>query len=109
MASEQIEDIMSAISDMGINIVDSDADVQEEADAETDDEVDVSAGTGSVSNPALEKKKETVDRTDAPVRLYLREMGAADLLSRAGDLAIAQRIRSKERRVGTACGSKGGY
>ena len=43
MSSEQIEDIMSAISDMGINIVESDEDVQEEADQETDDEVDVSA------------------------------------------------------------------
>ena len=47
MSSEQIEDIMSAISDMGINIVESDEDVQEEAEQETDEEVDVSAGTGS--------------------------------------------------------------
>ena len=69
MSSEQIEDIMSAISDMGINIVESDEDVQEEAEQEVDDEVDVSAGTGSVSNPAIEKKKETVDRTDDPVRM----------------------------------------
>ena len=50
MSSEQIEDIMSAISDMGINIVESDEDVQEEAEQEVDDEVDVSAGTGSVSS-----------------------------------------------------------
>ena len=72
MSSEQIEDIMSAISDMGINIVESDEDVQEEADQEPDDEVDVSAGTGSVSNPAIEKKKETVDRTDDPVRRHAK-------------------------------------
>ena len=91
MSSEQIEDIMSAISDMGINIVESDEDVQEEADQEPDDEVDVSAGTGSVSNPAIEKKKETVDRTDDPVRMYLREMGAVELLSREGEIAIAKR------------------
>ncbi|MBL9066600.1 MAG: RNA polymerase sigma factor RpoD [Sphingopyxis sp.] len=94
MSSEQIEDIMSAISDMGINIVESDEDVQEEADAEPDDEVDVSAGTGSVSNPAVEKKKEVVDRTDDPVRMYLREMGAVELLSREGEIAIAKRIEA---------------
>ncbi|WP_260582316.1 RNA polymerase sigma factor RpoD [Sphingopyxis sp. PET50] len=94
MSSEQIEDIMSAISDMGINIVESDEDVQEEAEQETDDEVDVSAGTGSLSNPAIEKKKETVDRTDDPVRMYLREMGAVELLSREGEIAIAKRIEA---------------
>ncbi|QCB53828.1 RNA polymerase sigma factor RpoD [Sphingopyxis sp. PAMC25046] len=94
MSSEQIEDIMSAISDMGINIVESDEDVQEEAEQEVDDEVDVSAGTGSVSNPAIEKKKETVDRTDDPVRMYLREMGAVELLSREGEIAIAKRIEA---------------
>ncbi|KTE07089.1 RNA polymerase sigma factor RpoD [Sphingopyxis sp. H115] len=94
MSSEQIEDIMSAISDMGINIVESDEDVQEEAEQESDDEVDVSAGTGSVSNPAIEKKKETVDRTDDPVRMYLREMGAVELLSREGEIAIAKRIEA---------------
>ncbi|MBA3942807.1 MAG: RNA polymerase sigma factor RpoD, partial [Sphingopyxis sp.] len=94
MSSEQIEDIMSAISDMGINIVESDEDVQEEAEQEADDEVDVSAGTGSLSNPAVEKKKETVDRTDDPVRMYLREMGAVELLSREGEIAIAKRIEA---------------
>jgi len=94
MSSEQIEDIMSAISDMGINIVESDEDVQEEAEQESDDEVDVSAGTGSLSNPAIEKKKETVDRTDDPVRMYLREMGAVELLSREGEIAIAKRIEA---------------
>ena len=94
MSSEQIEDIMSAISDMGINIVESDEDVQEEAEQEVDDEVDVSAGTGSVSNPAIEKKKETIDRIDDPVRMYLREMGAVELLSREGEIAIAKRIEA---------------
>jgi RNA polymerase primary sigma factor len=94
MSSEQIEDIMSAISDMGINIVESDEDVQEEAEQDADEEVDVSAGTGSLSNPAIEKKKETVDRTDDPVRMYLREMGAVELLSREGEIAIAKRIEA---------------
>src|SRR3546814_533084 len=94
MSSEQIEDVMSAISDMGINIVESDEDVQEETAQEVDEEVDVSAGTGSVSNPAIEKKKETIDRTDDPVRMYLREMGAVELLSREGEIAIAKRIEA---------------
>ena len=94
MSSEQIEDIMSAISDMGINIVESDEDVQEEAEQESDDDIDVSANTGSVSNPAIEKKKETVDRTDDPVSMYLREMGGVELLSREGEIAIAKRIEA---------------
>ncbi|MGB3319750.1 RNA polymerase sigma factor RpoD [Sphingopyxis granuli] len=94
MSSEQIEDIMSAISDMGINIVESDEDVQEEAEQEADDDIDVAANSGSVSAPAVEKKKETVDRTDDPVRMYLREMGAVELLSREGEIAIAKRIEA---------------
>ena len=94
MASEQIEDIMSAISDMGVNIVESDEDVQEEADAEPDDDVDVAADTGGATAPAIEKKKEIIDRTDDPVRMYLREMGAVELLSREGEIAIAKRIEA---------------
>ncbi|PKQ01211.1 MAG: RNA polymerase sigma factor RpoD [Alphaproteobacteria bacterium HGW-Alphaproteobacteria-13] len=94
MSSEQIEDIMSAISDMGINIVESDEDVQEEAEAEGDEDIDVAAGSGSLTAPVIEKKKETVDRTDDPVRMYLREMGAVELLSREGEIAIAKRIEA---------------
>jgi RNA polymerase primary sigma factor len=97
MSSEQIEDIMSAISDMGINIVESDEDVQEEADQDKDsddDDADLAANSGSISAPAIEKKKETVDRTDDPVRMYLREMGAVELLSREGEIAIAKRIEA---------------
>jgi RNA polymerase primary sigma factor len=95
MSSEQIEDIMSAISDMGINIVESDEDVQEETEQESDDDIDVSANTGSVSNPAIEKKKETVDRTDDPVRMYLREMGAVELLSREGSRSASRRAATR--------------
>ena len=94
MSSEQIEDIMSAISDMGINIVESDEDVQEEAEQDADEDIDVAAGSGSLTAPAIEKKKETVDRTDDPVRMYLREMGAVELLSREGEIAIAKRIEA---------------
>src|SRR4030095_14382846 len=77
MSSEQIEDIMSALNDMGVNIVESDASADAEPEVERAEEVPEGSETFVV-----EKKKETVDRTDDPVRMYLREMGAVELLSR---------------------------
>lgn len=92
--SEQIEDVMSALSDMGVNVVENE-DVGEdgESEEETPDEIDAD---GKDDEPAFEvaKKKETVDRTDDPVRMYLREMGAVELLSREGEIAIAKRIEA---------------
>ncbi len=96
MSSDQIEDISAALSEMGINIVDNEEageDGEAEPAKEDDDEpeaADAEADTG----PAIEKKKETVDRTDDPVRMYLREMGAVELLSREGEIAIAKRIEA---------------
>ncbi len=93
MSSEQIEDIMSAISEMGVNIVERDEDTEEDdADDAGDDDVEPVGSSPSVTVP--EKKKETVDRTDDPVRMYLREMGAVELLSREGEIAIAKRIEA---------------
>ncbi len=91
MSSEQIEDVMSALSEMGINVVEN-----EEAD---EDESEQDAGVeevdaGDSQTFVVEKKKETVDRTDDPVRMYLREMGAVELLSREGEIAIAKRIEA---------------
>src|SRR5687768_16777969 len=90
MSSEQIEDIMSALNDMGVNIV--------ESDESDDDEPEVDTGVDEVPEGSetfvVEKKKETVDRTDDPVRMYLREMGAVELLSREGEIAIAKRIEA---------------
>src|SRR3546814_17700213 len=94
MSSGKVEGFSWAFSEMGINSVEGCEDVQGETAQEVDEEVDVSAGTGSVSNPASEKKKETIDRTDDPVRMYLREMGAVELLSREGEIAIAKRIEA---------------
>ncbi len=98
MSSEQIEDIMAAISEMGVNIVESDEDAQEpdEAPAEPEDEGSDGDGDGDgmADRPVAEKKKETVERTDDPVRMYLREMGAVELLSREGEIAIAKRIEA---------------
>ncbi len=100
MTSEQIEDIMSALNDMGVNVVENE-DAGE--DGETDearkqeDEAEDEAAEGQdEASTAFEpvKKKETVDRTDDPVRMYLREMGAVELLSREGEIAIAKRIEA---------------
>jgi len=96
MSSDQIEDISAALSEMGINIVENDeAGEDGETEPAKDDEdepeaADADADTG----PAIEKKKETIDRTDDPVRMYLREMGAVELLSREGEIAIAKRIEA---------------
>ena len=92
MSSEQIEDIMAAISEMGVNIVESDEDANdpEEREAEEVEEADA----GMDDRPVVEKRKETIERTDDPVRMYLREMGAVELLSREGEIAIAKRIEA---------------
>ncbi|WP_210357960.1 RNA polymerase sigma factor RpoD [Sphingomonas beigongshangi] len=97
MSSDQLEDIMSALNEMGVNIVENEEQGEDgESDEDSNDgdeatEVD-SDGAGG---PAPEtKKKETVDRTDDPVRMYLREMGAVELLSREGEIAIAKRIEA---------------
>ncbi|WP_068077635.1 RNA polymerase sigma factor RpoD [Novosphingobium lentum] len=91
MSSEQIEDIMAAISEMGVNIVESDEDAGEQEEPQPDeaDEADPVD-----ERPDLVKKKETIERTDDPVRMYLREMGAVELLSREGEIAIAKRIEA---------------
>jgi len=94
--TDQIEDIMSALNEMGVNIVENeeqgeDGETEERADDTDEPEV---ADDGSPDAPAVEKKKETVDRTDDPVRMYLREMGAVELLSREGEIAIAKRIEA---------------
>ena len=94
MSSEQIEDIMSAISEMGVNIVEKDEDAEEEADDDTPDEEIDPVGLASPMVSVPEKKRETIDRTDDPVRMYLREMGAVELLSREGEIAIAKRIEA---------------
>src|ERR1044072_9039866 len=91
MSSEQIEDVMSALSEMGVNIVENE-EAEEDEQPEGDGGLDEPDGNGETF--VLEKKKETVDRTDDPVRMYLREMGAVELLSREGEIAIAKRIEA---------------
>ncbi|MDH7973166.1 RNA polymerase sigma factor RpoD [Sphingomonas sp. AR_OL41] len=95
MSSDQIEDMSAALSEMGINIVENDEAGEDGEDAEAQED-DVEAVDSAEENaPALEtKKKEIIDRTDDPVRMYLREMGAVELLSREGEIAIAKRIEA---------------
>ncbi|MEG3122779.1 RNA polymerase sigma factor RpoD [Sphingomonas sp. GB1N7] len=95
MSSDQIEDISSALSEMGINIVEND-EAGEEGDEKPadDDEVESVDASDDGSQHIDVKKKEVVDRTDDPVRMYLREMGAVELLSREGEIAIAKRIEA---------------
>jgi len=97
MSSEQIEDIMSALNEMGVNIVENE-EASEDGDDQRDDNDDDTSEDNAEDDggPKLvtEKKKETVDRTDDPVRMYLREMGAVELLSREGEIAIAKRIEA---------------
>jgi RNA polymerase primary sigma factor len=92
MSSEQIEDIMAAISEMGVNIVESDEDAVDPEDKNAEDEADEADTVDE--RPDLVKKKEIIERTDDPVRMYLREMGAVELLSREGEIAIAKRIEA---------------
>ncbi|WP_338504637.1 RNA polymerase sigma factor RpoD [Sphingomonas kaistensis] len=96
MSSEQIEDVMSALNDMGVQIVEKEegGDDEEEQDSETASEDEVDPLDDGGPRPAAAVKKETVDRTDDPVRMYLREMGAVELLSREGEIAIAKRIEA---------------
>ncbi|WP_260484052.1 RNA polymerase sigma factor RpoD [Sphingomicrobium flavum] len=92
MSPDQIEDIMSAISEMGVNIVESDEDEDDEVeaiDSKDDAEKDAPKSVKATTNT-----KERADRTDDPVRMYLREMGAVELLSREGEIAIAKRIEA---------------
>ena len=95
MSSDQIEDITAAINEMGVNIVENDEALDDGEEAEPEEEIEAVDQTDGVGSESVgDKKKETVDRTDDPVRMYLREMGAVELLSREGEIAIAKRIEA---------------
>ena len=98
VSSEQIEDTMAMLSEMGINVVESEE--SEEAAAEVSDEAEGEGGAaGNVD-------EEDLGRTDDPVRMYLREMGSVELLSREGEIAIAKRIEAgREMMIGGICES----
>ena len=99
VSSEQIEDTMSMLSEMGINVVESD-DSEEATAAQAGTEKKAPEGkTGNVNEAEM-------GRTDDPVRMYLREMGSVELLSREGEIAIAKRIEAgREMMIGGICES----
>ncbi|WP_126977067.1 RNA polymerase sigma factor RpoD [Frigidibacter oleivorans] len=88
VSSEQIEDVMSMLSEMGINVIEDD----EAEEGESAGEVVETSGSREIA--VATTQTETLDRTDDPVRMYLREMGSVELLSREGEIAIAKRIEA---------------
>ncbi|MBO6824790.1 MAG: RNA polymerase sigma factor RpoD [Sneathiella sp.] len=104
MSSEQIEDTMSLLSEMGINVVENE-EAGEDAGNSNDDDDDDDDNDAPVEK-APEKATTTGDRTDDPVRMYLREMGTVELLSREGEIAIAKRIEAgRGKMIGAICES----
>src|SRR6056300_1657037 len=113
-SSEQIEDIMSMLSEMGISIVendgvdDGDEDAAPKPSNDDDDDLDDDEAEASSSTAVAKTAKTTGtgDRTDDPVRMYLREMGSVELLSREGEIAIAKRIEAgREMMISGLCES----
>src|SRR3979411_427294 len=104
---EQIEDIMSMLSDMGINVSEAeDSDSDEESKEEPEDETDNKHVEVTQKAVTEVKKSEPGERTDDPVRMYLREMGTVELLSREGEIAIAKRIEAgREAMIAGLCES----
>jgi RNA polymerase primary sigma factor len=99
-SSEQIEDTMAMLNEMGINVIES----EEAEEGEEGGAVAVAEGSKALATTA--KSGEQYDRTDDPVRMYLREMGSVELLSREGEIAIAKRIEAgRELMIGALCES----
>ena len=109
--SEQIEDILAMFSEMGVNVVETEEATEEgEEQREEADEEPESEGGELVEVqqkvPAKSEAKEPTERTDDPVRMYLREMGSVELLSREGEIAIAKRIEAgREAMIAGLCES----
>ena len=106
VTSEQIEDTMAMLSDMGINVVEEEEEAEEAAASGEGESTGTEVATTSGTAVATTRKKEPTDRTDDPVRMYLREMGSVELLSREGEIAIAKRIEAgRETMIAGLCES----
>ncbi len=116
VSSEQIEDIMAQLSEMGINVVEHDEEDDDDAAANDDDDEEEEGAPKSRAVAVKDEKKSgglvttntgaSADRTDDPVRMYLREMGTVELLSREGEIAIAKRIEAgRETMIKALCES----
>src|SRR3974390_2458966 len=109
--SEQIEDALAMFSEMGVNVVETeeqskDEDAQQREEAEEDGPESTELVEVARAVPAKTEAKEPTERTDDPVRMYLREMGSVELLSREGEIAIAKRIEAgREAMIAGLCES----
>jgi len=107
--SEQIEGVLALFSEMGINVVETEeAEPEEEPKEEAEEEPEAEGELVEVARavPAKTEAKEPAERTDDPVRMYLREMGSVELLSREGEIAIAKRIEAgREAMIAGLCES----
>ncbi len=105
MSSEQIEDVMAVLSEMGIQVVEN----EDHEDAEVvreEEEVEKKVEPDDPEAPSGNVDAESLGRTDDPVRMYLREMGSVELLSREGEIAIAKRIEAgRDEMIGGLCES----
>jgi len=109
VSSDQIEDIYAMLNEMGINVVETEeADGEDKGSDEDDDDEDTGSEVVEAKTKSLAttEKKEPSERTDDPVRMYLREMGSVELLSREGEIAIAKRIEAgREAMIAGLCES----
>jgi RNA polymerase primary sigma factor len=104
-SSEQIEDAMATITDVGVQIVESEDDFEEGAESEEKEDKEDKEEKGEYESGGNINSDDT-GRTDDPVRMYLREMGSVELLSREGEIAIAKRIEAgREMMIGGICES----
>ncbi len=102
VSSEQIEDILAQLSEMGINVVEG----EDKDDSEGSASSNKSDAKGGEKSTSTSSSSEDIGRTDDPVRMYLREMGTVELLSREGEIAIAKRIEAgREKMIGAICES----
>src|SRR5208282_821486 len=111
VTSEQIEDVLAMMSEMGINVVETEEAEAEEEEGAREEPEEEEAEAGELVEvtpkaPAKSEAKEPTERTDDPVRMYLREMGSVELLSREGEIAIAKRIEAgREAMIAGLCES----
>jgi RNA polymerase primary sigma factor len=111
VTSDQIEDVFAMLNEMGINVIETEEAETEEASEEAREAPEEEESEGELvevarTTPAETKKSEPGERTDDPVRMYLREMGSVELLSREGEIAIAKRIEAgREAMIAGLCES----
>jgi len=109
ISSDQIEDMNAMLSDMGINVVESEEAEETEKEPEAEEPEEPEAGElveTTRTTAVATRSSEPAERTDDPVRMYLREMGSVELLSREGEIAIAKRIEAgREAMIAGLCES----